>query len=65
MEYQKKSIRYKDCKNMQEIETPKWLFKLEQHAVRNGKKKSCQEPGLGNRGRLKVQKDTKLVLNKH
>ena len=29
------------------------------------KKSSGQETGLGNRGRLKVLKDTKLFLNKH
>ena len=31
----------------------------------NGKKSPCQETGLGNRGRLKVLNDTKLVLNEH
>ena len=34
-------------------------------AVRNGEKKTEQETGLGNRGRLKVLNDTKLVLNEH
>jgi hypothetical protein len=34
-------------------------------AVRNVKKSPGQETGLGNRGCLKVLKDTKLVLNKH
>ena len=38
---------------------------LSRVAVRNGKKKSGQETGLGNRERLKVLNDTKLVLNKH
>ena len=33
-------------------------------AVRNCKKSPNQETGLGNRGHLKVVKDTKLVLNK-
>ena len=32
-------------------------------AVRNGKKSPNQEIGLGNRGRLKVLNDTKLILN--
>ena len=31
--------------------------------VRSGKKSSNQESGLGNRGRLKVLNDTKLILN--
>ena len=34
-------------------------------AVRNGKNSSWPVTGLGNRGRLKVPKDTRLVLNKH
>ena len=32
-------------------------------AARNGKKSPGQETGFGNRGRMKVQNDTKLVLN--
>jgi hypothetical protein len=32
-------------------------------AVRNGKKSPNQETGSGNRGRLKVLNDTKLIQN--
>ena len=32
-------------------------------AVRNGKKSPGQETGFGNRGRLMVLNDTKLILN--
>ena len=35
---------------------------LSRLAVRNGKKNPGQETGLGNRGRLKVLNDTKLIL---
>ena len=37
----------------------------EPRGVRSGKKSPNQETGLGNRGRLKVLNDTKLVLNEH
>ena len=37
--------------------------KVEQACCKNGQKSPGQETGLGNRGRLKVLKDTKLVLN--
>ena len=33
--------------------------------TRSGKKTPGQETGLGNRERLKVLNDTKLVLNEH
>ena len=36
---------------------------LSRLAVRSGKKSPNQETGLGNRGRLKVLNDTKLILN--
>ena len=46
-----------------------WLFFAQNHqsflAVRCSKKSPHQETGFGNRERLKVLNDTKLVLNEH
>ena len=39
--------------------------KLEPSCCKKWQKKSNQETGLGNRGRLKALNGTKLVLNEH